>query len=368
VVEVKWRLLVAGGGTGGHVFPGISVAESARSLGAEVMFAGRKGGPEAAWVGDAGLAFRGLPASGMPRGVNPLSWALFFVNLARGLWGAFRLTGAFRPDAVFSTGGYASAAVSVAAFLRGVPVVLLEPNVKPGLAAKALSPFAKRVCVGFEEAAGKFPRNKTVVTGIPVRAAIREARREPSREAFGLPQKPLTVLLLGGSQGAHGLNLAFTEAVRYMGEGVQPAQFIFMTGRDDFRSVTGQLEGCTAKVVTRPFIANIHEAYAASDLLIARSGAMTCAEAASRGLPAIFVPYPHAGRHQEMNARALERAGAAVVVTQKEAVKGALLKALISLVNDRKRLLRMSEAARAWGRPDAARDIAGILRQLAVGR
>jgi UDP-N-acetylglucosamine--N-acetylmuramyl-(pentapeptide) pyrophosphoryl-undecaprenol N-acetylglucosamine transferase len=153
-----------------------------------------------------------------------------------------------------------------------------------------------------------------------------------------------------------------------MGEGVQPAQFIFMTGRGDFQEMTDRLEKCPLKVVTRPFIANIHEAYAAADLVVGRSGAMTCAEVAACGLPAVFVPYPYAEKHQEANAKALEKAGAALVIDQKDAAEGKLLEVLIALVNDRGKLSAMGAAAKKVGKPEAADGLAGMLKDLAEAK
>ncbi len=363
-----WRVLIAGGGTGGHVFPGVAVARTAVREGAEVLFVGRRGGSEEQWLRESGLPFTGLAASGMPRSLWPADWLKFTVNTVAGLVGAQAVLSRFRPQVVFSTGGYASAAVSFSAALRGIPVVLLEPNVKPGLAARFLAPFAKRVVVGFEETLKRFSKKKTVWTGIPVREEIRTAEREPSLKAFKLKEGAKTLLLLGGSQGSRGLNTVFLEAIRFMGEGVQPAQFIFMTGRNDFKETTDQLEKCPLQVVTRPFITNMHEAYAAADLVVGRSGAMTCAETAARGLPAVFVPYPYAGMHQEANARALEKAGAALVIDQKDAAEGRLLETLIALVNDADRLAAMAEASRRVGKPEAAETIAAILKELATKR
>jgi UDP-N-acetylglucosamine--N-acetylmuramyl-(pentapeptide) pyrophosphoryl-undecaprenol N-acetylglucosamine transferase len=361
-------LLVAGGGTGGHVFPGVAVAQAARRLGAETLFVGRRGGQEEKWLENLHMPFRGLPASGMPRNLWPQAWAKFLGNFFRGLAGAWEVLSDFRPDVVFSTGGYASASVSVAAALRGIPVVLLEPNVRPGLAARFLAPFAKKVATGFEETQKCFSKRKVCWTGVPVREEILSAERARSLAAFGLTDGAITLLLLGGSQGSRGLNTVFVEAVRFMGEGVQPAQFIFMTGRNDFQEMTDLLEKCPLKVVTRPFIANIHEAYAAADLVVGRSGAMTCAEVAACGLPAVFVPYPYAEKHQEANAKALEKAGAALVIDQKEAAEGKLLEVLIALVNDRERLKAMGAAAQKAGKPEAAHVLAGMLKDLAEAR
>jgi UDP-N-acetylglucosamine--N-acetylmuramyl-(pentapeptide) pyrophosphoryl-undecaprenol N-acetylglucosamine transferase len=159
-----------------------------------------------------------------------------------------------------------------------------------------------------------------------------------------------------------------TDVIKFLGEGDQKVQVIMMTGWDDYRKTVDQLEKCALKVVLRPFISNIHEAYAAADLVVARSGAMTCAELLSRGLPALFIPYPHASGHQEMNARALEKAGSAVVITEKELDEESLTRTLISLISDEGKLRAMGEKARGLAKPQAAPDIVGSLLEMAEKR
>jgi UDP-N-acetylglucosamine--N-acetylmuramyl-(pentapeptide) pyrophosphoryl-undecaprenol N-acetylglucosamine transferase len=244
-------------------------------------------------------------------------------------------------------------------------VALFEPNVVPGLAARFSSLFSRRIFVGFEEALKRFSKRRALWTGIPVREEITGAQKAKSRASFGLNPDTATVLMLGGSQGAHALNQSMTEVIKFLGEGDQAVQVIMMTGWDDYRRTVDQLENCALKVVLRPFISNIHEAYAAADLVVARAGAMTCAEILSRGLPALFIPYPHASGHQEKNARALEKAGSAVVITERELDDEKLTHTLISLISDGERLKAMGEKARALSKPDAAAQIVKELLELA---
>jgi UDP-N-acetylglucosamine--N-acetylmuramyl-(pentapeptide) pyrophosphoryl-undecaprenol N-acetylglucosamine transferase len=362
------KVIITGGGTGGHVFPGIAVAqELLKHPQVEVLFVGKKNGSEAKWVADAGLTFKGIKASGFPRSLS-LRLFTFWFDLGVGLMEAGRLITEFKPSVVFSTGGYVSVPVSLVAALRGVPVALLEPNVAPGLAARFLALFSKRVFVGFEKTTPSFSKGRTQWTGIPVREEIRTADKSESLKSFKLEPRATTVLMLGGSQGAHVLNQYMTDAIERLGQGYHQVQVIMMTGWTDYQTIVDRLEKCPLKVVLRPFFGNIHEAYAAADLVVARSGAMTCAESLSRGLPAVFIPYPHASGHQEMNARILEKAGSAVVITEKQLESEKLIETLDELLANPEKMRTMGEKASGLARPDASAKIVEALFELTEQR
>jgi UDP-N-acetylglucosamine--N-acetylmuramyl-(pentapeptide) pyrophosphoryl-undecaprenol N-acetylglucosamine transferase len=362
------KVMITGGGTGGHVFPGIAVAhELMKRSGTQVLFIGKLNGSEAKWVADAGLKFRGIRASGFPRSLS-LRLITFWFDLGAGLMEAGRLIKEFKPSVVFSTGGYVSVPVSLVAAFRGVPVALLEPNVAPGLAAKFLALFVKKVFVGFEQTTSSFPKGRTQWTGIPVREEIKTADKSESLKNFKLEGQTTTVLMLGGSQGAHVLNQYMTDAIERLGQGYHKVQIIMMTGWNDYQTIVDRLEQCPLKVVLRPFIGNIHEAYAAADLVVARSGAMTCAEILSRGLPAVFIPYPHASGHQEMNARILEKAGSAVVITEKQLESEKLIETLDGLLANPETMKTMGEKTKGLARPEASVKIVEALFELAEQR
>ena len=364
-MELRKKIIVTGGGTGGHIFPGIAIArELSQHSEVDVLYVGKEDGPESKWVPDSGFAFEGLRASGFPRGLS-LKLFTFGWGLGAGLLKANGLITRHKPAAVFSTGGYVSVPVSLVAALRGVPVGLFEPNVAPGLAAKFLALFSKRIFVGFAETMKRFSKRRVRWTGIPVREEIVTAEKEKARASFGLNQDTTTLLMLGGSQGAHALNQYMADVIQFLGQGDQAVQVIMMTGWNDYRKLVDQLEKCPLKVVLRPFISNIHEAYAAADLVVARAGAMTCAEILSRQLPSLLIPYPHASGHQEKNARALEAAGSAVVILEKELEEEKLSQALITLLNDGERLKAMGAAAGKLAKPNAAKDIVEELLAMA---
>jgi UDP-N-acetylglucosamine--N-acetylmuramyl-(pentapeptide) pyrophosphoryl-undecaprenol N-acetylglucosamine transferase len=362
------RVLITGGGTGGHVFPGIAVAqELLKKGGIEVLFVGKKNGSEVKWVADAGLTFKGIRASGFPRSLS-LKLFTFWVDLGLGLYEASKLVNEFKPEVVFATGGYVSVPVSLVAAIKGVPVALLEPNVVPGWAARILALFSKKVFVGFEKTTASFSKGKTIWTGIPVREQIMTADKNQSLKSFKLEPATTTILMMGGSQGAHVLNQYMTDVIEQLGQGFHKVQVIMMTGWSDYQKIVDRLEKCPLKVVLRPFIGNIHEAYAAADLIVARSGALTCAESLSRALPAVFIPYPHASGHQEMNARALETAGSAVVITEKQLENEKLIQTLDEMLSDPNRLKAMGEKAGRLAQPEASAQIVEALFQLADER
>ena len=327
-----------------------------------MLYVGKNNGPESKWVREKGLPFQGIQASGFPRGLTP-RLLTFWIDLVKGLRQAGGLLKKFEPGVVFSTGGYVSVPVSVVAAFRGIPVLLFEPNVTPGLAARVLALFSEKVFTGFEETAAIFARTKSVWTGIPVRSEILEARKEEALGYWGLDADKTTILLLGGSQGAHALNQYMTDVIQFLAEGEQPVQFLMMTGLADYQRVVDQMEKCPLKVVLRPFFGDIQQAYAAADLAVSRAGAITCAELLSRGLPSLLIPYPHASGHQEANARALEKSGAAVVILEKELELGKLSETLEGLLNEPQTVKTMGEKARGAFKPNASAVIAGDILQ-----
>jgi UDP-N-acetylglucosamine--N-acetylmuramyl-(pentapeptide) pyrophosphoryl-undecaprenol N-acetylglucosamine transferase len=364
-------VLIAGGGTAGHVFPAIALAERlAAEPGVEVVFAGTATGQEARLVPAAGFAFETVEARPLPR---ELSVGVLATPLA-----AMRSVGACRrlverADVVVGMGGYVSAPVGVAAVLRRRPLVLHEQNAVPGLANRALARWARTVCVSFAEARARLPgRTRVVVTGNPVRSRVLAVARDPERLAaaafdeLGLEPGLRTLVVFGGSQGALRLNTAAAQAIPTLVTRRSDLQVLLLTGPMHERTVLGAL-GDVARVRVLGFLERMELAYAVADLVVARAGAATCAEVSVCGIPAVLVPYPHAtGRHQDANARALERAGAAVVVPDAELTAERLTEVVLELLSDPARLSAMAREMRGWSRPEAAEALAREV--LAAGR
>ncbi len=352
------KVIIAGGGTGGHLFPAVAVGEAMmrERPGIEVLFVGTTAGLEARWMPRSALRYELFDVHGL-RGHTLAERARAMVEFAAALRRARGLLRRFGPDVVVGAGGYASAPMAIAAIAARAPLVLMEQNTRPGLANRMLWRFAKRVCVGFDEAAAAFNPSKVAVTGNPVRFSV---------ESSGYrPHSPLQILVLGGSSGAHRLNEGFINALKKSRESVIKFTLTHQTGEADVGLVKQEYAalGCPARVA--PFIDDMGAALVAADLVVARAGAMTVSELALAGRPAIFVPYPfHRDRQQELNARVLERRGAALIVLDDERLGDNLAAALAELAADPARLARMAEAARSAAKPDAARAVARICFEL----
>lgn len=351
------RLLLAAGGTGGHLFPGVAVAEFAqRQAGAEVLFVGTAGGMEKSVIPQLGFSLRFIPAEQL-RGRTRWGKIRAIGVAGYGVGAAWRIIREFAPDVIFSIGGYASAPTVLAGWLQRIPCVLLEPNAIPGLANRFLSWFAAHVCLGFETAARFFPAHKVVHTGNPVRSVLRLALQPTATD------KPFTILVFGGSAGAHRLNHIVPQALARLDrkqsgqkstDPTLPIQIIHQTGQAEHAAVSAAYaaEGIAARVM--PFIDAMQEVYAEADLVICRAGAITAAELTLLGKPAILIPYPYAADdHQRANAEALVQAGAAVMLLDHALSPELLEQTIARLVQHGDMLGNMARAAAALGRPDA---------------
>ncbi|MBM4361227.1 MAG: undecaprenyldiphospho-muramoylpentapeptide beta-N-acetylglucosaminyltransferase [Deltaproteobacteria bacterium] len=354
------RILLAGGGTGGHVFPLLAVAERLRELAPEsvLTFVGTERGLEARLVPERGYPLELVRVAPL-RGGGVRGAASGALVAARSLPAAFSLVRRLDPNVVLSIGGYAAGPVSIAAWARRVPLCLVEPNAAIGLSNRAVAPLVKRAYTAFEASAGHFPRAAVRRTGVPIRAGFRPTALPSGTE--------LRVLVLGGSQGAASLNDAVPRAIA-ASRGALRVLHQCGAGRDGaVRELYASLGlGGRAEVV--PFLDDMPAALAAAHLVIGRAGAGAVAEICAVGRPSLLVPYPFAGDHQRWNAAELVEAGAATMITSAEATPERLTAELDRLAGDRDRLEAMARAARALGRPDAALEIARDVIALAEGR
>jgi len=364
------KILIAGGGTGGHVYPGIAVAEEMRRIHPEidVLFVGGRRGVEAHAVPEAGFRIRFVLTRGFPRRAWwrwPSAVLANLIGLLQSSW----IVLSERPDAVLGTGGYVSGPISAAAALLGRPLLLQEQNSIPGLANRWLARVADEVHLSFTEARAYFARKDNLkVTGNPVRGFILEGDRGTALQEFGLADGRPTVFVFGGSRGAHRINEAALEAMQRL-KGRVDVQFILQTGGDEFEGARGIVESRLLPARVVPYLRQIHLAYAVADLVVCRSGAMTLAEIAACGTPAILVPYPYAAHnHQEVNARNLVERGAATLILDRELSGERLAKEIAHLLADRQTLRRMSAHARTFARLDAAERLARSLARFAAGR
>lgn len=341
-------MVLAGGGTGGHVYPLLAVAEAGAGQAAFEFVGGD--GLERQLAPRHGIPFHRVPSAAVV-GKGALGAARSLLRVVGGVLRARRLLRQLRPHVVVSTAGYAGFPAARAAADLGIPLVLVEPNRVPGRATCALAARARAVCVGFAATASAFGA-RAVWTGAPVRRAVLHGDADRLRAAYGLrPDRP-TVLVVGGSQGAAALNRAVREALRLLAHR-EDLQVLHVTGKAR-AGLEGELASGAVTYRAVDYLEAIGDAYAACDLVVARAGALTCAELLATGRPSVLVPLRLASGHQRHNARALEEFGAAVVVEETELSGARLAQVLEDLVDDRPRLEEMGRAARALGRPEAA--------------
>jgi len=373
------RLIVTGGGTGGHVYPAIAVAEYIREKDpdASVTFIGSAGGPEAAAAQAAEIPFEGLHVAGLI-GKSPLKAIKAAFMFLRSIRRCRRLFKTLRPDCVLGTGGYASATACLTAVLGRVPLVLLEMNYEPGRVTRLFSRRARAVAVAYQETSGRLGgKANVVVTGVPVRAEIAaladEARRlaaaDEALTTFGLEKDRRTLLVFGGSQGAQAINEALWARVPELTKAAE-LQVLHMTGKNNFdvpERAAAEAAAAKGQLLYRalPYSERMDLALAVADLALARSGAGTVAELMAAMLPSVLVPYPHAtGGHQEKNARALAEKGAVAVIPQKAGSADEAVSFAIGLMDDAEELGAMKEAARAAGGAGGTKGIARLLEEL----
>ncbi|MBE9508335.1 MAG: undecaprenyldiphospho-muramoylpentapeptide beta-N-acetylglucosaminyltransferase [Chloroflexi bacterium] len=360
------QIWIAGGGTGGHVYPGLAVVQAllAKDPGVDVLYVGGEGGVEEQLVARAGLRFVGVLAGGL-HGLAPRQAARNLIKLMRGWWGAYRLGRRERPAALFATGGYATVPVALAAWVLRVPILIYLPDIEPGWAVRFLACLAARVSVTVEDSRSYFPAHKVVVTGYPVRAEFHGLGRAEARASLGLEPDAPVVLVMGGSRGASGINQPFGEVLEQV---LELAQVVHVSGQLGWAGVQERREGLPEMLKACyhafPYLHEMGQALAAADLAICRAGASTLGELPFFGLPAVLVPYPHAWRYQQVNAEWLVGRGAAVRLDE-ERLGDELSPTLHRLLDDRASLMEMAERMRALARPDAAARLASELLALA---
>jgi len=342
------RVLVMAGGTGGHVFPALAVAERLREQGAQVEWLGTRGGMEARLVPRRGFAFHALGVAGL-RGRGAAGWLLAPLRVAAATWAALRLLARLRPAVVLGMGGYASGPGGLAAWLARRALVVHEQNAVPGLTNRILARLADRVLEAFP---GSFPpAARAEHTGNPVRAEI-AALAEPGQRARA-PGAPLRLLVLGGSQGARALNEVVPAALGALA-GRLAVEVRHQAGERTLAAARAAYARAGLAVEPLAFIDDMAASYGWADLAVCRAGAMTVAELAAAGVASVLVPFPHAvDDHQSANARHLSRAGAALLVPEAELAPARLAALLEDLAGARERLLAMARAARRLAIPDA---------------
>lgn len=353
------KLLIAGGGTGGHVFPAMAIAREWLSRGSEreVVLVGTKRGIEMKLVPQAGLPLETLRVAGLKgKGGGTLLKNLF--KLAPAMLDALRVFKKHKPIAAFGVGGYAAGPMLLTTWMRGIPNVIFEPNAEPGFTNKSLARISTRIATGYEISARTWGA-KAVVTGCPVRP---EFLNIPSR----IPQKPLRVLITGGSQGALPVNRALVDAMDFLATRKNEMDIVHQTGERDYDAVRTAYARHEILAEVLPFLTDMPERFAWADIIVCRAGAITAAEIAAAGRAAIFIPFGRAtDSHQLRNAQEMVKEGAGRVITEAELTGERLSKEIFALLDNPQQIERMSSAARRLSWPNAAADIVNLIEQAA---
>jgi UDP-N-acetylglucosamine--N-acetylmuramyl-(pentapeptide) pyrophosphoryl-undecaprenol N-acetylglucosamine transferase len=359
------NIIITGGGTGGHVFPAIAIANALRERdrNINILFVGARGKMEMEQVPAAGYQIVGLPVRGFKR--SPLLSnipVLYYLALSMGM--AFRIIGKFRPHVVVGVGGYASGPVARAALMKKIPVLIQEQNSFAGVTNRLLARKAARICVAYQGMEAYFPAEKIMLTGNPVRKELTDlsGRREEAFTHFGLRGSRKVILIIGGSIGAGSINRAVTANIdRFLESG---NEFIWQTGRNDYREALRVTEN-SATIHVHEFISRMDLAYAAADLVISRAGAGTISELCITGKPALLIPSPNVAEdHQSKNAKALAEKDAAIMIKDDD-VEKYLADIAIDVAGDEKRLSQLKKNISAMALHDSAGLIAEEILKLA---
>lgn len=370
----KHRIVLTGGGTGGHVYPALSVAEQLKENSdvEAILYIGAKGHIEERLATERNLDFVGLSVGGMPRKFSPqmLTWPF---QMLSAILRAKGLLSKFKPTAVLGTGGYASAPPLAAARLLNVPYAVHEPDAHPGLVNRVFGNNAKIVSLGMEGALAQFhPKNgKVIVNGNPISKSFSKPMEKAEACAlFGLNPQYRTLLITGGSQGAQAINETVLQSLPHLLALEPPLQIIHQVGEKNFAEFKNRLDAGTLsnpRYQLRAYIDDLSTAYAASDFTVCRAGAMTISELAVTGTPAIFIPYPFAAQdHQTFNANFVQEKSAAIVIHQSDLTADSFITAVRSALEKENMLVSMRANMAKLGKPNAAADLAQELQELST--
>lgn len=356
------RIVIACGGSGGHIFPAVALAEAlkAKDKNAQLYFVGSNRSLDKRIFEREGFRFTMLSANKMPYGVS-FATLLFLARLQYDILKALWTLIAFRPDVVIGFGGYTAAPVIFSAYILGIPRVIHEQNVVPGRANAKLFGIVNKIAVSFEETKKYTGRNahKVVFTGNPLRASMLKDDRTGSLKKLGLDASKFNILVIGGSQGAHNLNKAFLGALSQIpSETRSSLQVIHITGLADYTWAQDYYKGLGMEHRVYSFVDRIEEAYSVADLVVTRSGASAIFEIAYFGKPMMLIPYPFALGHQSENARIFSKKGAAIQIDEKDMSPELIKDRISALLGDRLQLKNMAESARKISMPDSSRNLA----------
>lgn len=355
------RIVISGGGTGGHIYPAIGIAKELTQLdtGTEIVFVGGVDRLESTLVPQHGFHFLPISVAGFPRKLT-WRWIPVIYKVCSGLVQSLGLLKKLKPTVVIGTGGYVCGPVLLAAILLGIPTVIQEQNAVPGLTNRILARWTKTIYLALETAGTHFPTEKTVVMGNPIRRTIGSVERNSETyDSLGLDPERKTVFVMGGSQGAQAINQNMMEALDALESVHQRLQFVHQTGEADYEAVNARYQTSSIRHFVQPYFDPIETIYSIADLMVCRAGGMTIAEITACGIPAIFVPLPTAaGDHQRLNAQAIANTGGGVVLDQRTLTGSELAEAIIRIIDNPEKHQEMAYRSRQLGNPHAGEEIA----------
>ncbi|KPK40839.1 MAG: hypothetical protein AMJ78_06785 [Omnitrophica WOR_2 bacterium SM23_29] len=359
------KVLIACGGTGGHIFPGISLAQELKTKDAvkDIILVGTNHPLERKIFNLTGLPYAFIPTAKLTV-YNPVKYLLFLIRFTAASFKSIWILLRFNPDIVVGFGGYASFPICISAAIFGKRLFIHEQNCLPGLANKILSVFAKGVAISYKQSCGFF-KEKVVYIGNPIRRQLLENAKEKAVKSFDLSLEKFTILVMGGSQGSHRINMLMRDLVGLLrDEDRGQIQIIHIAGVRDYTILRDRYRDCRIEAKVFDFVNDIGLAYASADLVISRAGATAIFEIAALGLPSILIPYRYAGGHQYYNAIAIEKEGGAITADESELTPAILKDKIFELKNNRARLNAISECARRFSVPDAAKRLADYILEI----
>ncbi len=367
------RVILAGGGTGGHIYPAVTIAKEflRRDPQTEILFVGGKKGLESDIIPKEGFRLVTINLSGIPRKVSPKVFTALWLA-AKGMAETFKIVRQYKPDLVVGTGGYVCGPMVLAAHIQGVPTAIQEQNAFPGLTNRILGRFVNHIFLAYWEAAKFFPASKISASGNPIRIEeFAKVSRDAAEKELGISPGCINLLVFGGSQSARRINQAILPNIKNLLENFSKLQIILMTGTKEYDNINETVQSLKlsqeqqSRLKLVAYFYKIANAYKVSDIVLARAGAISLAEITCFGIPAILVPYPYAtNNHQEFNARVLENHGAAEVILEGELTPEYLLSSLDRLLQDEKLRQKMTKASMDLSRPKAVQAIVDELYRM----
>ncbi len=360
------KVIISGGGTGGHIFPAVAIANEikAQNASAEILFVGALGKMEMEKVPKAGYSIVGLPVVGFNRS-NILANLSFPVKLIQSLWKAYKIVKTFKPDIAIGVGGFASGPTLAMANLLGIKTLIQEQNSYAGVTNKILGKRASKICVAYPGMDAFFPADKIIFTGNPVRKDIFPSKISPekARAFFNLNPSKKTLLVIGGSLGAKSINLAVAKCIHSLV--AKDIQLIWQTGKPYFAEAQAAVANINSPgVFVSDFIYDMHEAYAAADIVLSRAGALSVSELAILAKPAILVPYPFASEdHQTQNAKTLSDKNAAILIADNK-IAEQLEETVLQLVSASHKTEQLANEIAFFAKPNAAKDIVDLIQDI----